>query len=450
MVRRRTLQAARSLNHDTLQPGGDLEPGYMRRIPRFKDVVDVVLAQRHKQDLSKRLQEGVDTGAFERYRKSDEELKEIKKKKVREFYSDQNSKLDDWREVDTIVRAVANDVMDSMDPDPDNDAHRERGGQLQHVQERVGELLPDELQTARRIAKRNVKRAININVVANVLLVVAKAIATLKSSSLSLIASLLDSTLDLLCTAIIWITNKLVSWKLLALRRRFPTGRRRLEPLGILVFSVLMVISFFQVLQESVTRLLPNSDHKIATLSTTAIAAIATNVGLKGIIGLAYMRMKSTQVQALVQDCKTDVYFNTLSLIFPLIGKHTHIWWLDPAGAALLSLYIIYDWAATGFDNTIRLCGSSCDNRLQKKLTYLAYRFSPLVAGFKSITAYHMGDGIWVEFDLLLDEQTSLRDTHDISQTLQYCCEALPEVDRAFVAIDYSAQNPAGHSMDDI
>ncbi|KAK4935126.1 hypothetical protein LTR10_023771 [Elasticomyces elasticus] len=59
-----------------------------------------------------------------------------------------------------------------------------------------------------------------------------------------------------------------------------------------------------------------------------------------------------------------------------------------------------------------------------------------------------MGDGVWTEFDLLLDEHTSVRDAHDISQTLQYCAEALPEVDRAFVAIDYSAQNPAGHSMD--
>ena len=76
-----------------------------------------------------------------------------------------------------------------------------------------------------------------INVIANVILLAAKAIATTQSSSLSLIASLLDSALDLLCTLIVWTTNKLVQWRLNSLQRRFPVGRRRLEPLGILVFS---------------------------------------------------------------------------------------------------------------------------------------------------------------------------------------------------------------------
>jgi divalent metal cation (Fe/Co/Zn/Cd) transporter len=95
-----------------------------------------------------------------------------------------------------------------------------------------------------------------------------------------------------------------------------------------------------------------------------------------------------------------------------------------------------------------RLCGSSADYVLLKKLTFLAYRFSPLVLGFKTITAYHAGDGIWVEFDIIMDEKTPLRRAHDVAETLQYCAEALDEVDRAFVTVDYSAENPGGHSTD--
>jgi len=34
-------------------------------------------------------------------------LKEIKDKKVRRFYEDQNERLNDWLEVDTLVRHVA-------------------------------------------------------------------------------------------------------------------------------------------------------------------------------------------------------------------------------------------------------------------------------------------------------------------------------------------------------
>ena len=117
------------------------------------------------------------------------------------------------------------------------------------------------------------------------------------------------------------------------------------------------------------------------------------------------------------------MYFNTLSLLFPFIGSKAHLWWLDPLGASLLSLFIIYDWAGTCFENVTRLSGSAIDDGLQKKLTYLAYRFSPVVDGFKSLTAYHAGDGVWVEYDVLLDEKTPLRRAHDIAETLQYCAE---------------------------
>lgn len=415
----------------------DVESGYQpKRFPRFKDAVELAMAEHTKMVLKKQLQSGVERDTFERFRKSDDDLKEIKTKKIRQFYEEQNARLDDWLEVDTIVKAMADEVMDSMNPDADHDGALEHTGGLQNVSEAVTDLLPEHIQEQRQKDKRNARRAITVNVIANILLLAAKGVAALKSSSLSLIASLLDSALDLLCTVIVWTTNRMVSWRLEALSRRFPVGRRRLEPLGILVFSIIMVISFLQILQESVTRLLPSGDHSIATLPVVAIGAMAGTVGLKGVIGLCCMKIKTTQVQALVQDCKTDVIFNTLSLLFPLIGKQFGIWWLDPAGAALLSLYIIYDWADTCLENVTRLCGQGAETPLQKKLTYLAYRFAPVVKGFKTITAYHAGDGVWVEFDVLLDEKTPLRKSHDIAETLQYCAEALQEVDRAFVTMD--------------
>lgn len=135
-------------------------------------------------------------------------------------------------------------------------------------------------------------------------------------------------------------------------------------------------------------------------------------------------------------DCKTDVYFNTLSLLFPLIGVQTGTWWLDPVGAGLLSLFIIYDWAGTCFENVTRLSGQAADEDVQKKVLYLCYRFSPVVAGFKSVTCYHAGDGVWVEVDILLSDDTRLHKSHDIAETLQYCLEGLNEIDRAFVTTD--------------
>ena len=155
---------------------------------------------------------------------------------------------------------------------------------------------------------------------------------------------------------------------------------------------------------------------------------MAANAAVKGIIGLGCKPIKTTQVQALVQDCKTDVYFNIASLLFPLIGAQLDVWWLDPAGAIVLAIYVIIDWADTCMQNVARLMGSKVSEGVEKKLMYLAYRFSPVVQGFKTLTAYHAGDGVWVELDVLLDEKCPLPRAHDIAETLQYCYEGLKYV----------------------
>lgn len=431
-------------------PYADQYGSHQRRRPRglrFRDAARTALADARRDELKHALLDGIDHDGLERYRKSDEDLKAIKNKRVRAYYEAQNERLNDWLEVDAVVMAMAGDILDSMNPDPDHDGDHERGGGIQRVAGNIGELLPEKERQRRQRAAKRAKWAINVNVLANVVLLIGKMAAAFTTGSLSLLASLVDSALDLLCTLIVWSTNRVVLWRLHALRKRFPVGRRRLEPLGILVFSVIMVISFGQILQESVSRLMPPHAGP-EMLSAAAIASLVATVVIKGLIGLGCRSIRTTQVQALVQDCKTDVIFNTLSLLFPLIGHQANVWWLDPAGAGLLSLYIIFDWGHTSFENVVRLSGEAADERTNQKLMYLAYRFAPVVEGIKSVTAYHAGDGVWAEFDILLNENTRLNRSHDVAETLQYCAEGIGEIDRAFVSTDYAVSGPTGHAQD--
>ena len=138
---------------------------------------------------------------------------------------------------------------------------------------------------------------------------------------------------------------------------------------------------------------------------------------------MGYIRDHGRESANAVIDCKTDVVFNTLSLLFPLIGHQLDLWWLDPAGAAFLSLFIIYDWAETCLENVTRLSGSAVSDQLLKKITFMAWRFAPVVSSYKTITAYHAGDGVWVEMDIILEKDTKLSKAHDIAETLQYCLE---------------------------
>jgi hypothetical protein len=45
----------------------------------------------------------------------------MKNRKLRKFYEGQNERLNDWLEVDAVVTALADDVLESFNPDPDSD-----------------------------------------------------------------------------------------------------------------------------------------------------------------------------------------------------------------------------------------------------------------------------------------------------------------------------------------
>ena len=83
MPGKRALQNPRDPNND-IPRDGDLESGFegkknqknlKRRFPRFKDAVDLAMEERVMSLLKKQLKAGVDIEEFERYRKSDEEVR---------------------------------------------------------------------------------------------------------------------------------------------------------------------------------------------------------------------------------------------------------------------------------------------------------------------------------------------------------------------------------------
>jgi hypothetical protein len=98
----------------------------------------------------------------------------------------------------------------------------------------------DSVETSDRI----VKVAIYVNLAANTILLAGKIAVIVLTSSLSVLASLVDAALDFLSTGIVWTTAKMIES---SDNYQYPVGRRRLEPIGVLVFSVIMVTSFFQV-----------------------------------------------------------------------------------------------------------------------------------------------------------------------------------------------------------
>ncbi|KAJ7695736.1 hypothetical protein B0H17DRAFT_425971 [Mycena rosella] len=380
-------------------------------------------------------------GELEQYRKSDDELKAIKKRGVREFYQRQNEILDGFLEVEevltstlpanvlgTFARRPISDALAVMSPVDGDQAERQP-------------LLPDP-ETREEKRERADKIALNVNILVNIILLCSKGAAVLFSNSVSLLASFVDSALDFLSTLIIWGAD--FAAKREDRSSKYPTGKKRFEPLGVLIFSVCMIASFSQVLIESIKKLFGEETGEIGTVSLFGKATMGATIVIKSVIWVWCSRFQSTAIQALAQDAKVDVLFNVFSLIIPWVGEILAIRQLDPLGGALLSIYVIIEWIQTLLENFVKLSGRIASSDHHFRILYLISRFKPVLE-VSYLEVYHVGDELIVEVDVILPLDTSLAFAHDVGETIQASIEALDLVSRAYVHLDYTSENPAQH-----
>src|ERR1700709_1846252 len=108
------------------------------------------------------------------------------------------------------------------------------------------------------------------------------------------------------------------------------------------------------------------------------------------------------------------------------VGFYAKLWWLDALGGLLLSLYVIFNWAGTSSTHIRNLTGCAATADERNVLLYLTMRFAKTIKQIQGLQAYHSGDKLNVEVDVVLDEGTSLRDSHDLGESLQYVLESVP------------------------
>ncbi|KAE9462304.1 hypothetical protein C3L33_05786, partial [Rhododendron williamsianum] len=273
--------------------------------------------------------------------------------------------------------------------------------------------------------------AMKISNYANVVLLAFK----IKSGSIAIAASTLDSLLDLMAGGILWFTH-------LSMRNiniyKYPIGKLRVQPVGIIIFAAIMATLGFQILVQAVEELVEDDDSENLTTSqmiwlcTIMLSATAVKLAL----WLYCRRSGSDIVRAYAKDHYFDVITNVVGLVAAILGDKV-CWWIDPVGAIVLAIYTITNCVA---------CGTSAPPEVLQKLTYLVIRH-PQVKRIDTVRAYTFGVLYFVEVDIELPEELPLKEAHTIGETLQIKLEKLPEVERAFVHLDYECEHKPEHSV---
>ncbi|KAG5111432.1 hypothetical protein JHK82_040655 [Glycine max] len=286
----------------------------------------------------------------------------------KEYYEKQFATLKSFEEVDSIVTSDCADVeVDCADVE-------DIGKQAEH------------------------ERAMKISNHANAALLALKIYVTIRSGSIAVAASTLDSLLDFMAGGILWFTH-------LAMKEinmyKYPIGKLRVQPAGIIIFAAVMATLGFQVLVTAVQQLIENNPPE---------------------------KMSVDQL-----DHHFDVVTNVIGLVAAVLGDKFY-WWIDPVGSILLSIYTITNWSGTVMENAVSLVGQCAPPEVLQKLTYL-------------VRAYTFGVLYFVKVDIELPEDLPLKEAHAIGESLQIKLEKLPEVARAFVHLDFECDHKPEHSV---
>ncbi|XP_050278756.1 metal tolerance protein 10-like [Quercus robur] len=288
------------------------------------------------------------------------------------------------------------------------------------------------------------RMAIYLSNIANIVLFAAKLYVSIQGRSLVVIASTLDSLLDLLSGFILWFMAH-------AMRNpnqyRYPIGKNRMQPVGIIVFASVMATPGLQILLESGRQFMAKTQPEKDPEKEKWMIGIMVSITIVKFMLVVYcQRFKNDIIRAYAQDHFFDVITNSIGLAVAILAIR-YYWWIDPTGAVMIALYTMNTWTKIVIEIVWALIGRTAPPEFLAKLTYLIWNHHEDIKHIDTVRAYTFGSNYFVEVDIVLPRDMLLNKAHDIGELLQEKLEQLPEVERAFVHTDFEYSHRPEHNI---
>ncbi|KAK0641066.1 hypothetical protein B0T16DRAFT_334160 [Cercophora newfieldiana] len=257
--------------------------------------------------------------------------------------------------------------------------------------------------------KPKIKFAVNASFCVNFFLFVIQMYAAISTGSLSLFATAADAFMDLVSSFVMLITSRMAA-------------RASVYKYPLLIES---------------GRNLGGGPHESEELHIVPIIFIGVAIFAKGsLMVYCFFYRRFPSVHIFFVDHRNDIAVNIFGLIMFIVGDR-FVWYLDPIGAMLIALLILFSWAANAFEQVWLLVGKSAPKEFISKLIYMCMTHDDRILKVETCRAYHAGQHYYVEIDIIMEEETPLKISHDVAQELQRKIEGLSSVERAFVHTDY-------------
>jgi divalent metal cation (Fe/Co/Zn/Cd) transporter len=252
-------------------------------------------------------------------------------------------------------------------------------------------------------------------------------------------SSLADSCLDIVGGIIISCTaaNSRVTPED---QLKYPVGKSRVSPVGILVFAVLMSCCAIYIIIACVNSLLL---HELAPPTTpTAVFVMLMTIFVKFCMWIAYTWIDHPITLALAADHRNDVLTNSLGLFMYWGGARLR-WWMDSTGGILLSLFVLQSWSLTALENAKMMMGEVAPPEIIRNLTYVAAHHHPLIVKVDKVVAFQLGPMYHAEVFVVLKDGVSFEAARWIGDSLTKRLARVADIEHAYVHLDTAVHNPA-------
>lgn len=314
--------------------------------------------------------------------------------------------------------------------------------------ERMLKPVEEHVRAARETNSNNQLRykiAVYGSFAANVALAILQLYGAIASGSLSLFTTMADAVFDPMSNLTLLLCNKAVNR---VNPRKFPAGKARIETAGNICFCFLMTSVSLILIAFSCRELAEGSTSPTGEFHLPSVIAVVVAFVTK--LALFFycwaLRNQVSQIRILWEDHRNDLIINGFGILTSVGGSKLR-WWIDPMGAIILSCLVGCLWLYTAYHEFQLLIGVTADTKMQQLITYISMTHSPMITAIDTVRAYTSGPRLLVEVDIVMEPNESLRATHDVAEELQMKLESLPDVERAYVHVDYETTHKPEHFL---
>ncbi len=288
----------------------------------------------------------------------------------------------------------------------------------------------------RRMPKETLQRAQNIaigmGIFGNLLLFVGKISIGLLFNSVAIVSDSLNSFTDIIASLIVRVSIR-SSHK--DADPQHPYGHERAQPIAALVVAIFTGIVGFQIIVQSVTRLLTGQQMKKGILPILLVSGVMViKLGMHLYVRSVASRTRSMALQASATDHRNDVLISGVVLTGVVI-VNMGFPVFDSVIAILVGVWIIGAGFSISRDNIKFLMGESPSRELLQKVLDKARSVEGVIA-LNDVFAHYVGTAIQIEVHINVRKSLNVEEAHAIGKRVQHELEGMEEISRAFIHID--------------